>query len=404
MTLNEPLLPGHDDHGDVELHDLGGAQAYNIQQPAKQPAGLGRQHRFVDRSAAGQSRGRCNVKRNWPRMRINRQDWFHFLLSIGTGKILFVTIVVYLCILLVLAGAIYAVREGCNVGTKSFGEAIYFSVEVFSSIGYGAATNDPFFASCPEMLVILIVQYLVGLIGSALFMGLIYGRLARPGTKAASVVFSSKAVVRCVNNRLHFCFRVCQSSQAPMVEAQVRCYALRHAGATVQTAAMRIWQPDDDLGSYLFLSLPSLVLHSVDAWSPLIPPGTFAGDRVDPSCSKRLPHVLCRGFESEINSRTDTTKGRCKPPKGQPGVLPGGALQGLDRAALRAYWEDTRLEVLVLVEAVDALTACSVQARYSYTADDIEFDKIFAPCCTEVANGCEVDFVSFQQLLDIAPS
>ncbi len=31
-------------------------------------------------------------------------------------------------------------------------------------------------------------------------------------------------------------------------------------------------KPDDEMGAMLFLSLPSLVVHRLDAWSPLVPP------------------------------------------------------------------------------------------------------------------------------------
>ena len=58
----------------------------------------------------------------------------------------------------------------------------------------------------------------------------------------------------------------------------MRCYAVRDEtdawGGTgrVPARAMRLEKPDDELGSMLFLSLPSLVVHRLDAWSPLVPP------------------------------------------------------------------------------------------------------------------------------------
>ena len=58
----------------------------------------------------------------------------------------------------------------------------------------------------------------------------------------------------------------------------MRCYAVRDEtdawGRHVefQPCAMRLEKPDDEMGAMLFLSLPSLVVHRLDAWSPLVPP------------------------------------------------------------------------------------------------------------------------------------
>ena len=41
------------------------------------------------------------------------------------------------------------------------------------------------------------------------------------------------------------------------------------------------------------------------------------------------------------------------------------------RAAIAEWLQQSKTEVLVLVEGEENITGCSVQARYSYTADDI---------------------------------
>jgi hypothetical protein len=42
-----------------------------------------------------------------------------------------------------------------------------------------------------------------------------------------------------------------------------------------QHSRMRLQQPDDTIGGKLFLALPSVVVHQLDAWSPFAPPETW---------------------------------------------------------------------------------------------------------------------------------
>lgn len=44
------------------------------------------------------------------------------------------------------------------------------------------------------------------------------------------------------------------------------------------------------------------------------------------------------------------------------------------------FMQETRLEVVVLIEGVDPLTSHTVQAFHSYKAEDIEWDHFFLPC------------------------
>ena len=74
-------------------------------------------------------------------------------------------------------------------------------------------------------------------------------------------------VIHRVHGELFFGFQVVEQKKHPLVEAHVRCYAVRDEtdawGRHVefQPCAMRLEKPDDEMGAMLFLSLPSLVVH-----------------------------------------------------------------------------------------------------------------------------------------------
>ena len=63
---------------------------------------------------------------------------------------------------------------------------------------------------------------------------------------------------------------------------------------------------------------------------------------------------------------------------------------------LMEFWRESRLEILVMVEGVEPITSSTIQARHSYSVDDMVWDMIPAPCVTEGDDGrCEIDFGKF---------
>ncbi len=60
---------------------------------------------------------------------------------------------------------------------------------------------------------------------------------------------------------------------------------------------------------------------------------------------------------------------------------------------------DRKVEVIVVVEGVEASTGGTVQARHSYTVDDMEWNHAFPPCVYEDHDGAAlIDFSVFHQL------
>lgn len=197
------------------------------------------------------------------------------------------------------------------------------------TIGYG--TQDTFFNECGIMAFLITVQSLLAIFLDSVFIGLVFSRLGRAQQRAASVVFSDKAVIQQIDGQLHFMFQVTKQHQLSLlfaacvpwavkrrcicitarlprfgflfgfccgdlhkvveirdqafVEASVRCIALRHIydptkQRTVwfQHSRMRLQQPDDERDSLLFMALPSTVVHRIDRWSPFMPPASWDND------------------------------------------------------------------------------------------------------------------------------
>jgi hypothetical protein len=63
----------------------------------------------------------------------------------------------------------------------------------------------------------------------------------------------------------------------------------------------------------------------------------------------------------------------------------------------------TRVEIVVLVEGIDAPTSATVQARYSYCVSDTAWHHTFAPCVRENATARGGVTIDYDKLHDLVP-
>ena len=127
-----------------------------------------------------------------------------------------------------------------------------------------------------------------------------YVCFSRATSRRHTVVFSNNAVIRRIRGKLYFMLQVSELRAMQLVEAHVRLYVVRHSSMGgdndpfasaqsslngtsglppnhlseedvlyTQTFAMRLSQPNDDLGSKILLSTPQVIVHEIDMHSPL---------------------------------------------------------------------------------------------------------------------------------------
>mgnify|MGYP001994956134 FL=1 len=320
------------------------------------------------------------------------------------------------------------------------------------TIGYG--TRDVFFDDCWEASVLIFLESIVSILLDCISLGIVYSHISSGRRRATSILFSDRAAIHRVHGELFFCFQVVEQKKHPLVEAHVRCYAVRDEtdawGRHVefQPCAMRLEKPDDEMGAMLFLSLPSLVVHRLDAWSPLVPPDWWVeayyrrkrGDAprktsvVDDAASfadfaeyaYRYPAPLRRASDAEAGYRTSR---RCKicgqgfetirdlrlhhadEHPDEPLDCPKPSTH--DPEVIKAYMSESRVEIICLVEGEDSIMSTCVRGLHSYQApplnawddfaqSDIAWDAAFAPCVTRLPNGsCQVDFDALHDLVDV---
>lgn len=179
--------------------------------------------RLIDRDAGfGQSLGTFKIQRGIARRVRNAfylNDWFHTLVNTRThrivGVVCFTYIILYIvfAILYLLASSedscfpeLYVPTLGKNgtvVPTTSwrrFARATFFSIETMMTIGYGVDQWKTI-SDCPQLLLLIALQSLVGVFTSSVLFGIVLMRVSRADQRARTVAFSAKAVVRLAYNR-----------------------------------------------------------------------------------------------------------------------------------------------------------------------------------------------------------
>jgi Inward rectifier potassium channel C-terminal domain len=112
---------------------------------------------------------------------------------------------------------------------------------------------------------------LFSMLFNAFLFAFFYSQVASPDNRGAQILFSNKAIISIVDGQARFQVRVFDiDASNPVVEAHIRMYVVTKSRPVPRP--MRLLQPNDELHSMLFLSLPYVALHHIDIYSLLHPP------------------------------------------------------------------------------------------------------------------------------------
>jgi len=456
---------------------LGDKHPWRNQTPPK-PEANGK-HRLLSRNRAShQSGGRMNI------MRINRDsalflaDLFHIVIDVDAWRLLTFFWFIYFVTFAFFAVIYWYASDRCGIGCSTYVDSLFLSIETMMTIGYGVP--DPYFRPCPWLVIALLLQCLLAILYDACLIGIVYQRISRGTTRASTIIFSDKALIQSVNGAHYLTFRICEMRRTQLLECHIRCYTFKRSkmfkelkaapatNVTMDTGPrsskrlrasastdsspssvsrktsidaktpmacfpMRLERPDDSLGAMMLLVLPSLVVHRMDAWSPMrgdVGSRQMVGgnpwDEMSWHTSSLKPPQ--RASESDVGSRDSVTCEVCGSTYQRPEQLlkhveysaseSGGGdqwhMELLSSGRLPAEPSasevkreisrtlDTRdIEIVVILEGVDATTSSSVQARHSYTADDIVWDHDFTDCVSSDAEGVFIDFSLFHDIVPL---
>ncbi|KAL1267238.1 hypothetical protein QQF64_002913 [Cirrhinus molitorella] len=228
----------------------------------------------------------------------------------------------------------------CVNNLNGFVSAFLFSIETETTIGYGHRVITD---KCPEGIVLLLVQSVLGSIVNAFMVGCMFVKISQPKKRAETLVFSTNAVISMRDGRLCLMFRVGDLRNSHIVEASIRAKLIK-SKQTKEGEFIPLNQTDMNVGydtgdDRLFLVSPLIICHEINQHSPF----------------------------------WDISK---------------------------EHLAQEQLEIVVILEGMVEATGMTCQARSSYVASEIKWGYRFTPVLTLEDGFYEVDYNSFHEIYE----
>ena len=158
---------------------------------------------------------------------------------------------------------LYLAGGDCITGAEpgNFADAFFFSLQTLATIGYGALAPKTTYAN-----VIVTIEAMAGVIGTALATGMAFAKFARP---RANVRFSANALVSPYDGKPSLYFRVANIRGNDVVEASIRVSALVDHTTAEGHKLRRLQDLELVRARSPLFRLSWLVVHVIDERSPL---------------------------------------------------------------------------------------------------------------------------------------
>ena len=193
-------------------------------------------------------------------------SWHHTMLSISRWQFLGVIVLFYFIVNLLFATIYYYIGVEnlngivANTSLEKFGQAFFFSIQTYTTVGYGHINPTGFWASF-----ISSIEALTGLLTFAIATGLFYGRFSKP---QAFVKFSENAVIAPYKEGTALMLRMTPFKNANLTDAESRLtlgLSIEENGIMVN----KFYQLPLELEKVNALTLSWTLVHPITVDSPL---------------------------------------------------------------------------------------------------------------------------------------
>lgn len=202
-----------------------------------------------------------NVKRH--NAGFSPKDIYHYLVNISWTKFFLIIFAGYFLVNL-LFGSLYFVLGIENLRNAldkspmhSFMNAYFFSVQTFTTVGYGGIIPSGLTANF-----IASIEAMVGLLGFAIATGLLFGRFSRP---SARILFSRNAIISPYHGKTAIMFRLANLRNNDLIEVEANLLAVF---LDKSTNSRKYYGMKLERNSVYFFPLSWTVVHPLDEESP----------------------------------------------------------------------------------------------------------------------------------------
>ncbi|MGV3697423.1 ion channel [Flavobacterium sp.] len=193
-------------------------------------------------------------------------SWYHTMVNIPRWKFMVIIVLFYFLVNFIFAGIYYGIGvehlNGVNAISSwdKFGQAFFFSVQTFTTVGYGHVSPSGFMASF-----VAAVEALFGLLSFAIATGLFYGRFSKP---KAHIRFSENALIAPYKGATALMLRLTPFKNTNLTDAEVKM-TLGMKIDEKGTITNKFYNLDLELSKINALNLSWTLVHPITENSPL---------------------------------------------------------------------------------------------------------------------------------------
>lgn len=229
---------------------------------AKSDPGLGTSYRHEIKRLVNDD-GSYNIKRHGALAGF--KDTYKFLIELSWWKFMLFSLGYYVTVNLIFA-VLYLIAgvenvSGTDPNIPDFAEMFFFSVQTFTSVGYGymapigIATN-----------LVVTLESFAGLMSIALMTGLLYGRFSRPKSKLA---FSKNILISPIQDSDALMFKVVNKRDDILLNANAKMILIMDRGGASEQFNKLFFQLELQLDFINFFPLTWTIVHPIKEDSPL---------------------------------------------------------------------------------------------------------------------------------------
>lgn len=318
------------------------------------------------------------------------RDTYHALLNIRWYK-LFALCFLFYCMIHLAFGFLYFLggKEGLeNTDKHSYWNCVFFSVQTFSTIGYGKI-----YPSSGYTNMIVSIESFVAIFAESFVISLVIGKFTRPSLLKRQIVFSNVAVINQLDyegNVDHSCrylrFRFVNMQKSQFVDAHFRLLLLkweyeeekknRKSGGTTGKNSRRHEEEEEGGGQH------SISITKKSTGPQLLKPTIYELD---------FQINIQRGLARGIDHASPLLP------------LPWTVVHKIDENSPLCDMIDDRnsfknVEIVAIYDAIDEATSHNIQSRFSYTKKEIFKNATFKGCVFREKKQFSVDMQLFEEI------
>lgn len=275
-------------------------------------------------------------------------DLYHTLLNVPAYRFLFLFISCYLVMYTVFACFYMMQPKHCVSNVQKFSHALWFSVHTAATIGYGHQSPDP---DCLMVNLGILTEVLTSALMQAALFGLVFARFATPSKRGSTIKFSSCMVCHKNADGKHvLAFRLANLRHHQLLRPRVSMLMVRkvllNEEETETDYVYHHLKVETVSGeSTVWVGLPSILIHVIDESSPF------------QKMSQNLVEL-----------------------------------------------EDSEVEFVILLDGIDEMTSTAMQARHSYSPEDIRWNHRFVGILNRGVHGAlQVNYAQFDATVPCEP-